>query len=703
MSYFTPEQEAEFERRYKEDFPIVDEALMQALIKKESAFNSNAESDKGAYGRTQIMPLTWPEVAKDLGYPDITFDQMKQSPKLQDLGGKAYLAKQLKKFNKNVPVALAAYNAGPGYMTEHLKNNPGVEGDLNALLNSGLYDETRDYVEKIMGNYSKVPSLEEVQGKVREYRQNIDDGLDQRVPLLKKLQPTDTAYRMERDSEMGRLKDLITQYKAKIDANPEAGGLTRLHDEAKLTALTKSFEKLKNDQSPRANFNPLTTKLSQSFLDNTGLSAVGNQEFVSPVGYQMKPGLPTLDQMQLKDNEYFESPSDNKRTAEDLRQDMIRTKYDNLSENPLVDRGTESENKVVAEEGTNKIASLLQKFKEAQAMQNRNAGLLGLLKASMGAADAFAAGRGANTTKLGNEAADFLTERVDRPTKDILDQANVQKLDYDLNSMEETINPQSQLSRTQRDFLIKMMQDLGMDTSAIKDISAKNSNDLMRSAAYLLQAQQSKESKEEARQLKREERARLSNDETKMISNYNETINALNNVLAKKLNLGINTGSISNMQNSLAQFLFNIDDETKSAFKAEIEDNLAKYIKNISGTAASERERENLREVQPKMSDDDETFITKSLTFMDTLREIKKVELDALKRQGKNVENFEGDIPLKTLPKNKTVDKYQQQKNKIEGVKPESKTEIPENVKKALENPNIGEDVKDKLRKAYNI
>lgn len=103
----------------------------QSLVKQESQFSIGARSPVGAFGLTQVMPDT----AKDLGIYPAYYDD----PKLQLDGGARYFLAQLSRFG-SVPLALAAYNAGPGKVLKYGGIPP--------------YKETREYVARITGFFN---------------------------------------------------------------------------------------------------------------------------------------------------------------------------------------------------------------------------------------------------------------------------------------------------------------------------------------------------------------------------------------------------------------------------------------------------------------------------------------------------------------------------------------------------------------------
>lgn len=107
----------------------VDPKLVKAIIKVESNFNPKAISPKGAMGLMQLIHAT----AKEMEVED-TFN-----PQENIEGGVKYFKYLLEEFDQNIPLALAAYNAGPG----RVKKSRGIPN----------IKETQDYVKKVIDLY----------------------------------------------------------------------------------------------------------------------------------------------------------------------------------------------------------------------------------------------------------------------------------------------------------------------------------------------------------------------------------------------------------------------------------------------------------------------------------------------------------------------------------------------------------------------
>jgi hypothetical protein len=112
----------------------VDPSLVRAVMRNESGFNPNAVSPKGAQGLMQLMPGT----AALMGVNN-PFD-----PEQNIAGGVGYLRHCLDCFDHNVPLAVAAYNAGPGRVSR-AQGVPAIP-------------ETQAFVKNVMGAYTGRPA-----------------------------------------------------------------------------------------------------------------------------------------------------------------------------------------------------------------------------------------------------------------------------------------------------------------------------------------------------------------------------------------------------------------------------------------------------------------------------------------------------------------------------------------------------------------
>ncbi|MFN7974977.1 MAG: lytic transglycosylase domain-containing protein [Acidobacteriota bacterium] len=110
----------------------IDAKLVYAVALQESGLDPGARSPKGAMGLMQLMPDT----AADMGVKD-PFDPVQSIE-----GGCRYLRKMLDRFDGNVTLALAAYNAGPEPVS--------AAGKVPNIA------ETKDYVKRVLDTYSRL-------------------------------------------------------------------------------------------------------------------------------------------------------------------------------------------------------------------------------------------------------------------------------------------------------------------------------------------------------------------------------------------------------------------------------------------------------------------------------------------------------------------------------------------------------------------
>ena len=111
---------------------FLDPKLVQAVVAVESNFNSKATSHKGAMGLMQVMPETADSC--EVHEPHHAVNNL--------MGACECLRKLINRYQGNLSLALAAYNAGPSNVDRYKGIPP--------------FPETRSYVKKILDKYSKL-------------------------------------------------------------------------------------------------------------------------------------------------------------------------------------------------------------------------------------------------------------------------------------------------------------------------------------------------------------------------------------------------------------------------------------------------------------------------------------------------------------------------------------------------------------------
>ena len=158
-SVSSPENLEEYFKEASETYGV-DINLLKAIARQESNFNPSATSSAGAMGVMQLMPST----AKGLGVTN-AYDAQQNI-----MGGAKLMAQNLKKYNGDVSLALAAYNAGGGNVDKYGGIPP--------------FKETQNYVKKVLGYYqngvdipsqtsSAQASATDTEGLSVDERQNI--------------------------------------------------------------------------------------------------------------------------------------------------------------------------------------------------------------------------------------------------------------------------------------------------------------------------------------------------------------------------------------------------------------------------------------------------------------------------------------------------------------------------------------------------
>jgi len=133
-----------------------DPALVLAIMREESRFNPRAKSEAAARGLLQFIITTARDIGRDIGLVDVTADDL-YDPRIVIRLGTKYIATLSKELGGNHAAVVAAYNAGPKQVALWQRLAPAPGDDY--FIGSINFDETKDYVKKVMKSYREYKAL----------------------------------------------------------------------------------------------------------------------------------------------------------------------------------------------------------------------------------------------------------------------------------------------------------------------------------------------------------------------------------------------------------------------------------------------------------------------------------------------------------------------------------------------------------------
>jgi soluble lytic murein transglycosylase len=130
-------------------------SVADGIMRQESSFDASVISNAGAMGLMQLMPETARRTARKYSIPYANPFNPNQNMAL----GEAYLAQEVANFGNCLPLAIAAYNAGPTNVARWISDNGDPElgsaaggADIIDWIEEIPYNETRNYVQRVSEN-----------------------------------------------------------------------------------------------------------------------------------------------------------------------------------------------------------------------------------------------------------------------------------------------------------------------------------------------------------------------------------------------------------------------------------------------------------------------------------------------------------------------------------------------------------------------
>ncbi len=156
----------------------LDPAYVYGLIRQESRFVMDARSHVGASGLMQVMPATARWTARKIGLPKFSAEQL-HDRETNIAIGTGYLKLVLDDFDGSMPLAAAAYNAGPR-RPRSWRNGPLIEAAMWA--ENVPFGETRNYVKKVLANTTLYAAILTGQPQSLKSRLGLVGPRDARLP-----------------------------------------------------------------------------------------------------------------------------------------------------------------------------------------------------------------------------------------------------------------------------------------------------------------------------------------------------------------------------------------------------------------------------------------------------------------------------------------------------------------------------------------
>jgi soluble lytic murein transglycosylase len=142
-----PRAWADLVRELAPDGEAVEPAVVSAVMREESGYRPAVTSPAGARGLLQIMPETGRRLARQLGLPAFTPDDLYR-PRVNIQLGSFYLQQLAGEFDGRLEAAIASYNAGPTAAARWTEEQPGLADD--EWVEAVPYSQTRAYVKRVL-------------------------------------------------------------------------------------------------------------------------------------------------------------------------------------------------------------------------------------------------------------------------------------------------------------------------------------------------------------------------------------------------------------------------------------------------------------------------------------------------------------------------------------------------------------------------